>query len=72
MTLDLQFKLKNNPMYLNYLHQSSNWYKILNREPNRFNEFIEEMKANYRIRPQDKIDKFIDTLDLLNTIMSLK
>lgn len=72
MTLDLQFKLKSNPLYLTYLHQSSNWYKILNRNPDSFNEFVEEMKTAYKLRPQDKIDKVINALDVLNTIMELR
>ena len=72
MTLDLQFKLKSNPLYLRYLHQSSNWYKALNRNPNSFNTFVEEMKTSYKLRPQDKIDKVINALDVLNTIMELR
>ena len=72
MTLDLQFKLKSNPLYLNYLRQSSNWYKILNRNPNSFNAFIEEMKTVYKLRPQDKIDKVINALDVLNTLMEIQ
>ena len=72
MTLDIQFKLKNNPMCLTYLHQNSNWYKILNRNPNSFSSFLEEMKARYKLRPQDKIDKVINALDVLNTIMELR
>ena len=72
MILDIQFKLKNNPMYLTYLHQNSNWYKVLNRNPNSFSSFLEEMKASYKLRPQDKIDKVINALDVLNTIMELR
>lgn len=72
MTLDLQFKLKNNPLYLTYLHQSSNWYKALNRNPNSFNDFVEEMKTVYKLRPQDKIDKVMNALDVLNTLMEMK
>ena len=72
MTLDLQFKLKSNPLYLIYLHENSNWYKILNRNPLSFNDFIEEMKAAYKLRPQDKIDKILNTLDVINAIMEMK
>lgn len=72
MTLELQFKLKSNPLYLKYLHESSNWYKILNRNPLAFNEFLEDMKKKYKIRPQDKIDKVMNALDVLNVIMQMK
>lgn len=72
MTLDLQFKIKNNQLYLKYLHENSNWYKLLNRNPLNFNDFIMEMKTNYKLRPQDKIDKILNTLDVINTIMEMK
>ena len=70
MNLDTQFKLKSNPLHLQYLHENSHWYKILNRDPNRFNEFIEEMKANYKLRPADKINKAISTFEMVSAIIS--
>ena len=33
MTLDIQFKIKNDPNYIRYLHENSYWYKFLNRNP---------------------------------------
>ena len=36
------------------------------------NDFIEEMKAAYKLRPQDKIDKILNTLDVINAIMEMK
>ncbi|MEG0826376.1 MAG: YlbE-like family protein [Bacilli bacterium] len=72
MTLEIQFKLKNNPLYLKYLHESSNWYKILNRNPERINDFIEEMKVAYKLRPQDRIDKVMNAIDILNVLMQMK
>lgn len=72
MNLDIQFKLKNNPMYLNYLRQSSKWYKILNRQPEKLSEFIEEMKVAYKLRPQDKIEKIASTVEMISAIMQMK
>lgn len=70
MTLDLQFKLKSNPLYVKYLHENSYWYKILNRNPLEFNRFIEEVKNNYHLRPTDKIKRVIDTMDLIGNLLS--
>ena len=70
MTLDTQFKLKSNPIYLKYLHENSYWYKILNRNPNEFDRFVQEMKINYKLRPQDKISKAIDTFEMVSNIIS--
>lgn len=70
MTLDIQFKLKSNPLYIEYLHNNSYWYKILNRNPDKFNDFIEEVKSKYHLRPADKIKKALDTVDMLSSILS--
>ena len=70
MTLDIQFKLKSNPLFIKYLHENSYWYKILNREPNMFNEFVEEVKKNYKLRTSDKINEAINTFEMLTSIFS--
>lgn len=70
MTLETQFKLKSNPLYLEYLHSNSYWYKILNRDPLKFNDFANEVKINYKLRPSDKINKVIGTFELISNIMS--
>ena len=70
MTLDVQFKLKSNPLFIKYLHENSYWYKILNREPNMFNEFVNEVKKNYKLRTSDKINEAINTFEMLTSIFT--
>lgn len=70
MNIELQIKLRSNPLYLKYLHENSYWYKLLNRDSNKINNFIEEVKSNYHLRPTDKIKKAIDTVDMLTSILS--
>ena len=70
MTVDTQIKIKGNPLYIKYIHENSFWYKILNRDPNKFNEFVEEVKVNYKLRPQDRISKALDTIEMFGTIIS--
>ena len=70
MTLDVQFKLKSNPLFIKYLHENSYWYKILNREPNMFNEFVNEVKKNYKLRTSDKINEAINTFEMISSIFS--
>ena len=70
MTLDLQFKLKSNPLFIRYLHENSYWYKILNREPNMFNEFVNEVKKNYKLRTSDKINEALNTFEMLSSIFT--
>jgi hypothetical protein len=70
MTLDVQFKLKSNPLFIKYLHENSYWYKILNREPSMFNEFVNEVKRNYKLRTSDKINEAINTFEMISSIFS--
>ena len=70
MTLDLQFKLKSNPLYIKYLHENSYWYKILNRDPEKFNDFVEEVKTNYKLRPTDRLNKALSTFEMISSILS--
>ena len=68
MTLEVQFKLKSNPLFIKYLHENSYWYKILNREPDMFNEFVNEVKKNYKLRPSDKINEALNTFEMITSI----
>ena len=70
MRLDIQFKLKSNPNYIKYLRENSYWYKILTRDPNMFKEFVNEVKINYKLRPIDKIEDAISTIEMLGMIMN--
>lgn len=70
MNLDTQFKLKNNPLYIKFLRENSHWYKVLNREPNSFKIFEEELKVNYKLRPSDRLSQALDYIEMFETIMS--
>lgn len=70
MNLDIQFKIKSNPMYVQYLHENSEWYKILNREPSMFKVFEENVRKDYKLRPSDKILKALDTIEMFQNIFS--
>lgn len=70
MTLDLQFKLRSNPLFIKYLHENSHWYKILNRDPDMFNTFVEEMKTTYKLRPSDKLNQALSTFEMVSAIFS--
>lgn len=70
MTLDLQFKIKNNPNYQRYIRENSYWYKLLNRNPALFSRFEEEVKEKYKLRPTDKIEKILQTVEMVQAIVS--
>jgi hypothetical protein len=70
MPLEIQFKLRENPLYIKYLRENNIWYKKLIRNPNLFSEFENEMKAKYKLRTTDKIEKIIDTIDLVSNLFN--
>ena len=70
MTLDIQFKLKENPNYIKYIRENSHWYKLLTRNPKLFNQFIEEMKVSYKLRPIDRINNALSMVEMMQNIMS--
>ena len=70
MTLDIQFKLKSNPYYIKYIREHSYWYRILNRNPITFKEFEEKVKEEYKLRPTDKISKTLDTIELVQNLLT--
>lgn len=70
MTLELQFKIKNNPYLIKYLHENSGWYKYLNRDPKTFKIFEEEMKEKYKLRTTDRFEQIINNLDMMAKFMS--
>ena len=70
MNLDIQFKIRNNPRYQKYIRENSNWYKILNRNPDMFQTFEQQVKSDYKLRPEDRINKVLETVDFLQTILA--
>lgn len=70
MTLDIQFKIKGNQHYQKFIRENSEWYKILNRNPDAFRQFEEVVKETYQLRPTDRISKALDTINMVQTVLS--
>lgn len=70
MSLEIQFKLKSNELYLKYLRSHSYWYKYLNRSSSNFIKFEQRVKEDYHLRPIDRLNKTIDTIDMVSSIIS--
>ena len=72
MKIDIKRKLDENVKYKELLRLNSYWYKYLNRNPDNYDEFVKDIKEKYKLRTIDKIDGFVDTLDLITKIISVK
>ncbi len=71
MSIENQFYLNKNPLLRKYLHENPQYYKILNRNPEFIYELERLMKDEYKLSLPDKIDKFKDKLDMLNTFIDI-
>ena len=69
MTLDIQFKIKNNPYYQRYIRENSIWYKILTRNPELIGEFEEKVKETYKLRPTDRIERMVSTIEMIQSVI---
>ena len=72
MNIEVKKRLDDNPKYLELLRMNSYWYKILNRDYTKYDEFIKDMKVKYKLRTIDKIDNAIDMVDLVTKFISIK
>lgn len=69
MELDLYMKLKKNTRMYDILKNNSYWIKQLNRNPEDYKRFEEEMKERYKLRTTDKINEVIDNIDLISAVL---
>ncbi len=70
MYINTQFKIKNNPKYIEFLHTNSYWYKKLNRTTKNFNDFENDFKNKMSLNLQNKINEVVESLDLISTFIS--
>lgn len=71
MNTRIKVFIDSNPKYKEYLRTNSYWYKILNRNPNMFNAFEEEVKERYKLRTSDKINNVIDKIDMVGKFIDV-
>ena len=71
MSIDLQYKIKNNLMYQKFLRENSIWYKYLNRNPLSFNDFISDMKDKYELKPSDRLNKVLNNIILIQNFLDV-
>ena len=71
MTLGLQYQLKNNPNYIKFLREYSYWYKLLNRNPVYFKDFVEDMKDKYKLKPTDRLNKMLENINMLQAFLDV-
>ena len=71
MTIDIQYRLSSNPLYIKFIREYSYWYKFLNRNPAYFNDFVKDMKNKYKLNPTDKLNRMLDNINMLQMFIDV-
>ena len=71
MDIKTKILLDSNKDYKNYLRYNSYWYKILNRDSNKIDDFIKEYKERNKLRVTDKIESAMDKMTLISKFMDI-
>ena len=71
MNTKVKIMIDSNPNYKAYLRSNSYWYKILNRNPDMFDNFVNEVKEKYKLRTSDKINDIIDKIDMVSKFINV-
>ena len=71
MSIDIIMRINNDPLQKRFLRENSYWYKYLNRNALYYRDFINDMKNKYKLTPQDKLNKVIDNINMLNTFLEV-
>ena len=71
MTLDVQFKINSNINYQRFIRENPSWYKILNRDPLEFKNFVLEVKDKYGLTVTDRFNKMLDNINTFQTFLDV-
>ena len=55
--------------YYRFLRENPEWYRILNRDPTRFRDFLDDYKTKRRKRIVDRIDDLSMMITLAKELM---
>ena len=71
MIYDIQYKINNDINLKRFLRENSYWYKELNRNPDNFKYFVEDMKVRYKLTTTDKINRTIDNINMISSFLDV-
>lgn len=71
MRLDIIQSIRNNPPLYHYLRYHSYWYKELNRNPSSLKVLEQEMKKEYKLTTEDKINKLSDRINMMVSFLDI-
>ena len=71
MTIDVQLKINSDQRLQSFIRQYPYWYKLLNRNPLVFKDFVNDMKDKYKITTSDRLNKTLSNIGMLQTFLEV-
>ena len=71
MTIEVQLKINSDPRLKAFIREYPIWYKLLNRNPLLFKEFVSDMKNKYKITTSDKLNRTLDSINMIQTFLEV-
>lgn len=71
MTIEIQLKINSDQRLKTFIRAYPYWYKLLNRNPLVYNEFIKDMKEKYKITTTDRLNKTLNNISMLQTFLEV-
>ena len=71
MTIDTQIKINKDQRLKRFIRENPIWYKYLNRNPDNFKAFFNDMKDKYKLNTSDKISKTMDNLSMIQAFLDV-
>lgn len=71
MTIETQLKISSDPMLIGFIREYPIWYKYLNRNPDLFNNMVQDMKEKYKLTTSDRINNALNSIGMLQSLIDV-
>lgn len=71
MVVELQLKINSDSKLKQFIRQYPNWYKILNRNPLAYKDFVKDMKDKYKLTTSDRLNKTLNSISMLQNLLEV-
>ena len=71
MTIETQLKISSDPMLISFIREYPIWYKYLNRNPDLFNNMVQDMKEKYKLTTSDRINNALNSIGMLQSLIDV-
>jgi hypothetical protein len=71
MTIETQLKISSDSMLIRFIREYPIWYKYLNRNPDLFNNMVQDMKEKYKLTTSDRINNALNSIGMLQSLIDV-